>query len=267
MQSMAVLPESRPCRRAMPVKRAWFAALAVLGSALALTDSISTARQASIAPGFVNGIGQPAGSPSRDSLVARQAKKKLTWPLKWKMNTEYRKRNPRPAMTKSDLFWRLLKVRLFRRQDEFQAEKFIFNDPRDDKYQWGIDKVRQYLDEQATLQDPIKTKKLTSREDLGLPPPPTDLKLKALGKMRGGNFAAARKSEKQAEEEKKAEKQPPGKKAARRDEGPDLTMVDAEFMDYKGLVMTKKQKASMAARAAKAKKAQAAEAGGPKRRR
>ena len=41
--------------------------------------------------------------------------------------------------------------------------------------------------------DDVKKKKLTSREDLGLPPPPTDLKLKSMAKIQGSSAVQASK--------------------------------------------------------------------------
>jgi predicted ribonuclease toxin of YeeF-YezG toxin-antitoxin module len=202
------------------------------------------------------------------SAVVCRAKRHLTWYHKQWQNQEYLARHPRPALKKTELERRLLKIKLFRRQDEYWNEFFVYNDPRDDRWQWSVAQVRQYLDEQATSVDDIKRLKLTSREDVGLPLAPTDQKLRAMQRITVSGMKAAEKSEqlgqavteKKVEEEEKADdkKKLTRKSKAQKDaeeKGPDLTNIDSEFMAYKGLVMTKRQKAAAAARAAaKAKK-------------
>ncbi|CAE8673498.1 unnamed protein product [Polarella glacialis] len=128
------------------------------------------------------------------------------------------------------------------------------------------------MDEQATLVDDIKKRKLTTREQLGLGLPPTDLKINAMMKMRGTSAGQAIKTEMDANKRKAAvsgeaqtaqvqldpavEAAMAAKKGAPKggSRGPDLSNVDSEFMAFKGLAMTKKQKAAMAARAAAKKK-------------
>ncbi|CAE7379752.1 unnamed protein product [Symbiodinium sp. CCMP2456] len=228
----------------------------------AVIMAISSMGQVGDMLGFVAGYAVP-GSPDC-SPVAMEAKRKRTWPTKFRQNAEYLARHPPPAMTSKKRRRRLLYINLFRRQDEMLCEKYIYNDPRDDRWQWDVDKTRQFLDEEATMVDDIKKKKLTSRDDLGLPLPPTDLKLKAIAKIQRSTAAQASKQE-AAKEEKEKEKKPAGvaRTNTRRGRGGvteevdvDLGNVDVEFLNYKGLVMTKKQKAAFAARAAKAKKKQ-----------
>ncbi|CAE8611315.1 unnamed protein product [Polarella glacialis] len=204
------------------------------------------------------------------SRVVRHARRQRTWATKQRQNADYLKRNPPPGMTKSELTRRLLKIDIFRRKDLAATEFFLFNDPRDDKFQWSVVKTKNYMDEQATLVDDIKKRKLTTREQLGLGLPPTDLKLNAMMKMRGTSAGQAIKTEMDANKRKQAasgEVQTvqldadvvaamAAKKGAPKggSRGPDLSNVDSEFMAFKGLAMTKKQKAAMAARAAAKKK-------------
>mmetsp|Transcript_3748 Transcript_3748/g.7826 ORF Transcript_3748/g.7826 Transcript_3748/m.7826 type:complete len:150 (+) Transcript_3748:92-541(+) len=107
-----------------------------------------------------------------------------------------------------------------------------------------------------------RRKKLTSRDDLGLPLPPTDLKLKAIAKIQRSTAAQASKQEAaKAEKEQATPGRAPankrlGRGGVKEEVDVDLGNVDVEFLNYKGLVMTKKQKAAFAARAAKAKKKQ-----------
>lgn len=178
-------------------------------------------------------------------------------------------------MTKSALDRRLLKIKLFRRKDIYDSEMFLYNDPRSEKFQWSIDKTRQWLDEQATLVDDIKKKKLTRREDLGLPLSPVDLKQRAMQKMRGSSPAMAAKAEAESQAKLQAQqgaagerpgvKKPVGPKPGAQERPVDLSEIDSEFMAYKGLQMSKKQKAALAARAAEKKKA-ASKPTKPKRR-
>eukprot|EP00913_Durusdinium_trenchii_P017578 g16519.t1 len=146
-------------------------------------------------------------------------------------------------------------------QGDDECERYIFNDPREDRWQWGLDKTRQYLDEQATLVDEVKNKKLTSREDLSLPLPPTDLKINAMKRMQGTSADMASKEERKKKDEEAKKKS--------KDEQPkeqNLEEVDIEFMNYKGLVMTRKQKAQYAQRAQR-KKQQEQKQEGPRKRR
>eukprot|EP00930_Biecheleria_cincta_P055415 TRINITY_DN41735_c0_g1_i1.p1 TRINITY_DN41735_c0_g1~~TRINITY_DN41735_c0_g1_i1.p1 ORF type:complete len:249 (-),score=61.09 TRINITY_DN41735_c0_g1_i1:180-926(-) len=177
--------------------------------------------------------------------------------IKRRQTEEALRRNPPPAMGVVRLNRRILKISLFRRQDEFLASQFLINDPRIDRWQWDLDKVRQYMDEQATLVDDVKRRKLTTREDIGLPLPPTDLKLSALARAKAkGSLVQASKAaaEDKVKEEAEGKKKKKMSAKAAEDKGPDLSMVDVEFMNYKGLVMTKKQKAAQAAKAQLQKK-------------
>ncbi|CAJ1336506.1 unnamed protein product [Effrenium voratum] len=193
----------------------------------------------------------PQGSARECSSIALGAKKRLTWTVKQRQNAEYKARHPPPAMTNKERKRRLLKIDLFRREDLMLTEKYLYNDPRDARWQWDIDKTRQYMDEQATLVDDIKRKKLTSREDLNLPLPPTDLKLTALAKI--SRSSAAQASKEQAKKKESEEKKPKVVKG-QKFEDPDLTDVDIDFMNYKGLVMSRRQKAQYALRAQRRKK-------------
>lgn len=204
---------------------------------------------------FVNGA--PRGwAPECESKIAMEAKKRETWPIKQRQNAEYLARHPRPSMTEKERKKRLLKIQLFRRQDLMLCEQFLYNDPRDARWQWDVDKTRQFLDEQATLVDDVKKKKLTTREDLGLPLPPTDLKLSAMAKIQRSSAAQASKEKEKQEKEKEKSKKPSGKMQQGKQGEPDLTNVDLDFMNYKGLVMTRRQKAQFAQRAQRAAKQQ-----------
>lgn len=184
----------------------------------------------------------------RTGLVACGGHRRDSWVEKQKSNAEYLKRNPPPALTPRELRKRTTKILLFRRQDEEMCERHIFIDPRTDKYQWSVDRYRIWLDQQATMVDDIKKKKLTSREDVGMPPPAICLYEKAMRELRSSSGMTKKEEAKPAEEEtdkkKKKEKAKPV----------DLTNIDSEFMAYKGLTMTKKQKAALAARAQKKKR-------------
>ncbi|CAK9093311.1 unnamed protein product [Durusdinium trenchii] len=210
---------------------------------------------------FVNGYASSEAAGVDCSKLVMEARKKETWPVKQRQNAEYLARHPPPAMTNKERKRRLLKVKLFRRQDLMECERYIFNDPREDRWQWGLDKTRQYLDEQATLVDEVKNKKLTSREDLSLPLPPTDLKINAMKRMQGTSADMASKEERKKKDEEAKKKS--------KDEQPkeqNLEEVDIEFMNYKGLVMTRKQKAQYAQRAQR-KKQQEQKQEGPRKRR
>eukprot|EP00434_Breviolum_minutum_P021519 symbB.v1.2.018990.t1/scaffold1501.1/size122984/2 len=222
-------------------------------SSLALMCAVTALLSTFTALNFVNGEITPSrGLASQcETKIAMEAKKRETWPIKQRQNAEYLARHPRPPMTEKERKRRLLKIQLFRRQDLMLCEQFLYNDPRDERWQWDVDKTRQFLDEQATLVDDVKKKKLTTREDLGLPLPPTDLKLNAMAKIQRSSAVQASK------EKSKSEEKTTGKEKTRRGgpQEPDLSNVDIDFMNYKGLVMTRRQKAQFAQRAQRAKTA------------
>ncbi|CAE7350220.1 unnamed protein product [Symbiodinium natans] len=228
-------------------ERRRFGWLAMAAATVAMVTCFGPGSTKSFVTGYTVSGAAPDCSP-----VAMEAKRQRTWPIKFRQNAEYLARHPPPAMTEKKRKRRLLYINLFRRQDEMLCEKYIFNDPRDDRWQWDVDKTRQFLDEEKTMVDDIKKKKLTSRDDLGLPLPPTDLKIKAIAKIQRSTAAQASKQE--ADKANKEEGKPRAKKKSQMNQEVDLGNVDVEFMNYKGLVMTRKQKAAFAARAAKNKK-------------
>lgn len=181
----------------------------------------------------------------RAGLVVRQQARGDTWVSKQRSNAAYLKRNPPPMLTPRELRKRTTKILLFRRQDEEKCEMHLFIDPRADKYQWSVEKTRIWLDQQATMVDDIKKKKLTSREDVGMPPPAICLYEKAMREIRSSSGQKKQEEAKPAKEEE--EEKTPGKKKEKK-KAVDLSNIDSEFMAYKGLALSKKQKAAMASR-------------------
>lgn len=197
----------------------------------------------------------------RGSLVACRMKKRDSWKEAQIKNALYLLRNPVPKLTPRALRKRLTKVELFRRQDMEDCEKFLFIDPREDKYQWSVEKTRIFLDQKATEVNEIKTKKLTSREKLNLPPPAICLYTKATERIKTASLADLQKdaADKQKTETKEVDgeggKGKKGKAVVKPKAATvDLTNVDSEFMAFKGLVQSKKQRAAAAARQQKTKR-------------
>jgi len=159
--------------------------------------------------------------------VIMHAKKHDTWKAKQWRNADYLRRNPPPLLTKRELRKRVTKVKLMRREDEWACEFPLYIDPRDKKYQWSVEKVKQ-------MQNIPEFKSMERiREEAGCAMPPFRMCDAALQEMR------VRGSKAGTAEEEKPVSAARGKRQQSR--GIDLSNINMEFARFKGLKLTKKQ--------------------------
>lgn len=124
-----------------------------------------------------------------------------------------------------------------RRDDVWATEFWIRVDPRDERYQWPVEEVKRIME--LPKYQPIER----VREAMGVPMPPISLMKSALEKMRNERAQAsgrvAAKSTSTDDTQAGAKKE---KKTI------DLSSIDSEFLAYKGIQLTKKQKAAAASK-------------------
>mmetsp|Transcript_44445 Transcript_44445/g.126840 ORF Transcript_44445/g.126840 Transcript_44445/m.126840 type:complete len:245 (-) Transcript_44445:43-777(-) len=170
------------------------------------------------------------------ALVLCRAKRQLSWYVKQRQNAEYAKRNPPPLLTKRELRKRVTKVKLLRRSDVWATEFFCYVDPREEKYQFSVQEVKQIQE------NPEFVPEEREREALGIPMPPIRMTESALNKMRGERVKVQESARKGAAQEEGDE----GKKKRKEKKTVDLSGIDADFISWKGIELSKKQQARMA---------------------
>merc|ERR1719188_2501384 len=120
--------------------------------------------------------------------------------MKQQQTKLFNERNPPPLLKKKELTKRVVKVLLERREDVWATEFPIYVDPRDDRYQAPLDRIRQSLNTPGLLSME------TIRDSLGIPMPPIRMVEKALAEMRGTVRSTTRKEPEQTEEDTKGKK-------------------------------------------------------------
>jgi len=248
---MAPQPMAAPAAR-RPVAAALLLAAAAVFAATALSGSPARSEPSAPALSFLVGSSLPrtgasrpgqelasvvAGVPAFDgearatSPVALRGKRMKTWDVKQLKNHFYALRNPKPVLPKRELRKRVTKVKLMRREDEWVTEVFMHYDPRDKEWQMPIKDVKRMMETpDFQLEDRV-------RESLGVPLAPIRLYQNALEEMRGERRqASARTADQKTDQEKK-----------KMDKGIDLSNIDEEFLNFKGIELSKKDKAKKAA--------------------
>lgn len=170
-------------------------------------------------------------SEARDaSSVAMRGKRMKTWNVKQIKNAFYAKRNPKPVMPQRELKKRVTKVKLMRRIDEWATEFYVYHDPRDEQYQWSVPDVKRIFENPDFVDDD------RLRESLGVPLAPIRMYATALEKMRGERLQASARTATELDD----------KEQKKLDKGVDLSTVDDEFLAFKGIELSKKEKAKRA---------------------
>lgn len=194
------------------------------------------------------------------SRTVCRARRQRTWNRKQVINAAYAARCPRPALKSKELKQRLEKIAIIRRDDVWATEFPIYVDPRDERYQQSVEETqRQFSQPGFKSQDKI-------REELGIPLPPFRMCEMALAKMRGQapTVTVEKPPEEEAEEGEeeavvKGKKLPAWiqarmerKKQLKEEEaqkiGVDLSNIDDEFMNLKGIKLSRKAEAARQAR-------------------
>merc|ERR1712079_712319 len=169
-----------------------------------------------------------------DSLVACHAKRVKSKKIKLNQGKEYAKFHKQELLTKKELRMRTTKLRLLRRADIRETERWLHENPNGPKHQWSVLQTRQYMEaNQVDTDERI-------REQLGIPLPPIRFMRDALNQMRQERLQAGSTGRKavEAKEDKAAEGKP---KVAKRAKSIDLTDINSEFMSYRGIAISKKK--------------------------
>jgi len=166
-----------------------------------------------------------------------------------KINKNYRnanrlRRHPSPLLTEKELRKRTFKVQLLRRKDIAACEDAWNYDPREAKYQMDVQEVKRIVE------TPGYVSVEQEREALGAPMPPFSLMDDALSLIRQERLTGSRrekqpKQEGEGGDDAKARPAQKGKKGVRTTGGVDLSTMDMDFVDFKGIQMTKKELARL----------------------
>jgi len=175
-------------------------------------------------------------SDRSDSPVACHARRIKSKAIKLNQGKIYLKFHKRELLTKKELRMRTTKVRLLRRADEMETERWLHDNPNSPKHQWSVVKTRQYMDaNQVDTDERI-------REQYGIPLPPIRFMRDALNQMRQERLKAGSRTQQTRAPQDKAESD--GKKEvakAARPKSIDLTDINSEFMSYRGIAISKKK--------------------------
>merc|ERR1719215_2347044 len=143
------------------------------------------------------------------------------------------------VLTSKQLRLRTTKVKLLRRADIMETERWLHEDPNTPKHQWSVVKTRQYMEANQVETDE------RIREQFGIPLPPIRFMRDALNSMRmerlskGGASKGQVKQEQQDGDDK--EDKPAKAKSPRAGGKIDLSDINTEFMTYRGIAVSKKK--------------------------
>merc|ERR1712032_1045304 len=146
-------------------------------------------------------------------------------------------------LDKKELRLRTTKVRLLRRADVMETERWLHENPNTPKHQWSVVQTRQFLEANQVDTDE------RTREQFGIPLPPIRFMRDALNQMRLERLQGRTATQTQTKE--KEGKDATGarvKKVVKKSTTVDLSEVDSEFMNYRGIALGKKKSAQTAQR-------------------
>jgi len=156
-------------------------------------------------------------------------------------NADRVRRHPPPLLTLKELRKRLLRVQLLRRKDISATEEAWNYDPRTEDFQMSVADVKRMMETPGYIS--IEQE----REGLGAPMPPFTLMDDAMQIIRGERMGGIKREQPGKKDEgdsskakgKGTGKTPPGK------DGIDLSNIDMDFVNFKGIQMTKKELARL----------------------
>jgi len=182
------------------------------------------------------GCSTSAASDRSDSRVACYAKRIKSKAIKLRQGKEYAKRKPKQELlTKKELRLRTTKVRLLRRADIMETERWLHENPNGPKHQWSVVQTRQYMEaNQVDTDERI-------REQYGIPLPPIRFMRDALNQMRQERLSAGSRGQQQGQEDKGESDTKKKVVAKGRPKSIDLTDINSEFMSYRGIAISKKK--------------------------
>uniref|UniRef100_A0A7S4RH22 Uncharacterized protein n=1 Tax=Alexandrium monilatum TaxID=311494 RepID=A0A7S4RH22_9DINO len=213
----------------------------VLGSSLPRSGAVRPGQEEPCTSTALAGALGLACAGRAASPVAMMGKRRRTWNEKQIKNYWYAKRNPKPVMPNRELMKRKTKVDLMRRIDLWSTEFYVYTDPRDARYQWSLADVKR-MQENPENEDEDRL-----RERMGVPLAPIRMYANALEEMRGERLGLSKRGAAAAD----AASETTEKEQKRPERGVDLSNIDDEFLAFKGIELSKKQKAQRAANKAK----------------
>jgi hypothetical protein len=174
-------------------------------------------------------------SDRSDSLVACHAKRVKSKKIKLNQGKEYAKRHKMELLTKKELRMRTTKLRLLRRADIMETERWLHENPNSPTHQWSVVQTRQYMEaNQVDTDERI-------REQLGIPLPPIRFMRDALNQIRQERLQAGSTARNAAKAKEDKEGDGPKKVVKARAKSIDLTDINSEFMSYRGIAISKKK--------------------------
>lgn len=172
------------------------------------------------------------------SIVAMFARSPNTkHAAKWKRFDKMRRR-PEPSLHPLELAARVKNVMSCKRKDTFEVEMAAYLDPRDEIMQRSVRDVK------LMMETPGFTMPDQQREQQSVPPAPFSEYDSALMVIRGQMGRPGQKApeQQQDQDDGKKKKRKGGKKKT---STVDLTDIDTTFVDFRGIQMTKKERARL----------------------
>jgi len=155
-------------------------------------------------------------------------------------NADRVRRHPPPLLTLKELRKRLLRVQLLRRKDIAATEEAWNYDPRTEDFQMSVADVKRMMETPGYIS--IEQE----REGLGAPMPPFTLMDDAMQVIRGERMGGIKREQPGKKDDKSDADSKKGKmKAKGPSEGIDLSNIDMDFVNFKGIQMTKKELARL----------------------
>jgi len=155
-------------------------------------------------------------------------------------NADRVRRHPPPLLTLKELRKRLLRVQLMRRKDIEACEDAWNYDPRTEDFQMSVADVKKMMETPGYIS--IEQE----REGLGAPMPPFTLMDDAMQVIRGERMGGIKREQPGKKDGKPSEAgSGTGKKPSKGRDAVDLSNIDMDFVNFKGIQMTKKELARM----------------------
>lgn len=174
--------------------------------------------------------------------------------MRWR-NADRLRRFPPPMLTLKELRKRTTKVQMLRRQDISACENAWNYDPRDDKHQMSVMDVKRMMETPGYISVEME------REALGAPMPPFTLMDNAMTVIRSERMGGVKRDQPGAGAGGGTDGDKPaggkGKTTRKKQTGVDLSTIDMDFVNFKGIQMTKKELARLQSQGAQVKAARA----------
>mmetsp|Transcript_139806 Transcript_139806/g.447107 ORF Transcript_139806/g.447107 Transcript_139806/m.447107 type:complete len:255 (-) Transcript_139806:181-945(-) len=184
------------------------------------------------APSFASAVGAAAAAAA--AVIICRLERKHPWFDKRWANYDAKRFQPMTELTPKVIQKRVLKVRKMIRSDMMMCNVSLFEDPRSEEWQLPTSVVK------GLYETPDFVPVDKQREAAGAPMPPFTMGDKALREMRGEKTAQSRPND-----EKLGGGEDAVKSKKKAESTVDLGTIDLDFIEYKGIKMTKKEMARL----------------------